>query len=93
MSNPTAAILIIGDEILTGRTREGNAHWLAGVLAARGFDLREIRVVPDDHATIVAALRALSGGHDHLFTSGGIGPTGLENMVMYTAPKAMPGIT
>lgn len=75
MTNPTAAILIIGDEILTGRTREGNAHWLAGQLAERGFDLRQIRVVPDDHAVIVAALRELSAGHDHLFTSGGIGPT------------------
>lgn len=75
MTNPTAAILIIGDEILTGRTREGNAHWLAGELAARGFDLRQIRVVPDDPAVIVAALRELSAGHDHLFTSGGIGPT------------------
>lgn len=75
MTNPTAAILIIGDEILTGRTREGNAHWLAGQLAARGFDLRQIRVVADDHDTLVAALRELSAGHDHLFTSGGIGPT------------------
>lgn len=75
MPNPTAAILIIGDEILTGRTREGNAHYLAGELAKAGIDLREIRIVGDVHATIVAAVRELSGGHDHLFTSGGIGPT------------------
>lgn len=75
MPNPTAAILIIGDEILTGRTREGNAHWLAAELAGRGFDLRQIRVVPDEHDMLVAALRELSAGHDHLFTSGGIGPT------------------
>lgn len=75
MTNPTAAILIIGDEILTGRTREGNAYWLAGQLAERGFDLRQIRVVSDDHDIIVGALRELSAGHDHLFTSGGIGPT------------------
>jgi molybdenum cofactor synthesis domain-containing protein len=75
MPNPTAAILIIGDEILTGRTREGNGHFLAGELAKAGIDLREIRVVGDDHATIVAAVRALAGAHDHLFTSGGIGPT------------------
>ncbi len=77
--NPTAAILVIGDEILSGRTREGNAHHLAGVLANAGFDLREVRVVPDDHAVIVAAIRALDktlgGVFDHLFTSGGIGPT------------------
>ncbi len=75
MANPTAAALIIGDEILTGRTREGNGYYLAGELAKAGFDLREIRVVGDDHATIVAAVRALSAAHDQLFTSGGIGPT------------------
>ena len=55
--NPTAAILVIGDEILSGRTREGNAHHLAQVLSATGFDLREIRVVSDDHDRIVAAVR------------------------------------
>jgi len=75
MTNPTAAILIIGDEILTGRTREGNAHFLAGELVKVGIDLRQIRVISDDHATIVAAVRELSSAHDHLFTSGGIGPT------------------
>lgn len=77
--NPTAAILVIGDEILSGRTREGNAHHLAQVLNATGFDLREIRVVADDHDQIVAAIRALDkslgGAWDLLFTSGGIGPT------------------
>lgn len=75
MPNPTAAILIIGDEILTGRTREGNAHYLAGELVKVGIDLRQIRVISDDHATIVAAVRELSASHDQLFTSGGIGPT------------------
>ncbi|PHQ70505.1 MAG: competence/damage-inducible protein A [Paracoccus sp.] len=77
--NPTAAILVIGDEILSGRTREGNAHHLAQVLCATGFDLREIRVVADDQDQIVAAVRALDsslgGAWDLLFTSGGIGPT------------------
>ncbi|MDO5621171.1 MAG: molybdopterin-binding protein [Paracoccus sp. (in: a-proteobacteria)] len=77
--NPTAAILVIGDEILSGRTREGNAHYLAGVLSATGFDLREIRVIPDDMDSIIAAIRhfdrSLGGSVDHLFTSGGIGPT------------------
>lgn len=77
--NPTAAILVIGDEILSGRTREGNAHHLAQVLNATGFDLREIRVVADDQDQIVAAVRALDsslgGAYDLLFTSGGIGPT------------------
>ena len=77
--NPTAAILLIGDEILSGRTRDSNAHHLAGILNGIGIDLREIRVVPDDHATIVASLRALDrtlgGAWDMVFTSGGIGPT------------------
>ena len=77
--NPTAAILLIGDEILSGRTRDLNAHHLAGVLNAIGIDLREIRVVPDDHDAIVAALRALDrhlgGTWDMVFSSGGIGPT------------------
>ena len=75
MTNPTAAILVIGDEILSGRTRDSNLHFLAGELARVGIDLREARVVPDRHATIVEAVRALAGAHDHVFTSGGIGPT------------------
>lgn len=75
MTNPTAAMLVIGDEILSGRTREANAYHLAGRLGEVGIDLREIRVVPDDHAVIVAALRELSAAHTHVFTSGGIGPT------------------
>lgn len=77
--NPTAAILLIGDEILSGRTRDLNAHHLAGILNGIGIDLREIRVVADDHPAIVAALRALDqalgGAWDMVFTSGGIGPT------------------
>ncbi|MDO5605016.1 MAG: molybdopterin-binding protein [Paracoccus sp. (in: a-proteobacteria)] len=77
--NKTAAILVIGDEILSGRTREGNAGHLASALNAVGIDLREIRVIADDHDTIVAAIRALDGSlggrYDLLFTSGGIGPT------------------
>lgn len=77
--NPTAAILVIGDEILSGRTREGNAHYLAGTLAETGIDLREVRIVADDQGAIVDAIRALDaslgGAYDYLFTSGGIGPT------------------
>lgn len=77
--NPTAAILLIGDEILSGRTRDANAHHLAGILNAVGIDLREIRVVADDHDAIVAAIRALDrhlgGAWDMVFSSGGIGPT------------------
>ncbi|MFE3836000.1 competence/damage-inducible protein A [Pseudogemmobacter sonorensis] len=72
---PTAAMLVIGDEILSGRTRDSNLHHLARELTGAGIELREARVVGDDHAAIVAALRALSPAHDHVFTSGGIGPT------------------
>lgn len=74
-SGPTAAMLVIGDEILSGRTRDANMHYLAGALTARGIDLKEVRVVSDDAPAIIAAVRALASSHDHLFTSGGIGPT------------------
>ena len=75
MPNPTAAMLVIGDEILSGRTRDSNLHHLAGELTRVGIDLVEARVVADRPEAIVAAVRALSEAHDHLFTSGGIGPT------------------
>ena len=75
MPNPTAAMLVIGDEILSGRTRDSNLHHLAGELTRRGIDLREARVVADDRAAIVAAVNGLRTGYDHVFTSGGIGPT------------------
>ena len=73
--NPTAAMLLIGDEILSGRTRDANMHHLAGKLTGHGIDLKEARVVSDDNDAIVNAVRALAGTHDHVFTSGGIGPT------------------
>jgi len=75
MGNPTAAMLVIGDEILSGRTRDTNTNHLARHLTGRGIRLAEVRVVPDDHAAIVAALNALRATYDHVFTSGGIGPT------------------
>jgi len=75
MSNPTAAMLVIGDEILSGRTRDSNMHHLAGELTGRGIRLAEARVVPDQHDRIVEAVNALRAVHDHVFTSGGIGPT------------------
>ncbi|WP_413874917.1 competence/damage-inducible protein A [Albidovulum sp.] len=75
MSNPTAAILIIGDEILSGRTRDANMHYLAGELTRIGIDLKEVRVVADETAAIVAAVNALRAGYAQVFTSGGIGPT------------------
>jgi len=75
MTNPTAAILVIGDEILSGRTRDSNLHFLAGELTRIGISLREARIVADIHPEIVAALRVLSATYSHVFTSGGIGPT------------------
>ncbi len=75
MPNPTAAMLVIGDEILSGRTRDSNMHYLAGELTKRGIDLAEVRIVSDDRSAIIAATRALSTAFDHVFTSGGIGPT------------------
>ncbi|MAM61964.1 molybdopterin-binding protein [Maritimibacter sp. UBA3975] len=75
MTNPTAAMLVIGDEILSGRTRDINMNVLAKSLTAHGVDLCEARVVSDDRDAIVTAVRALSSAYDHVFTSGGIGPT------------------
>lgn len=75
MTNPTAAMLVIGDEILSGRTRDSNLHHVAGALTEHGITLAEARVVADDHAVIVAAINDLRSKYDHLFTSGGIGPT------------------
>lgn len=75
MERPTAAMLVIGDEILSGRTRDANMHHLAGVLTAAGITLAEVRIVPDVHETIVEALNALRDRYDTVFTSGGIGPT------------------
>ena len=75
MSNPTAAMLVIGDEILSGRTRDANMHHLAGQLTEAGIDLQEVRVIADVQARIVAAVQILSRDYDHVFTSGGIGPT------------------
>ncbi len=71
----TAALLVIGDEILSGRTRDANLPFLAGRLNEHGIRLREARVVPDDEAEIVAAVDALRRRYDYVFTSGGIGPT------------------
>lgn len=75
MPNPTAAMLVIGDEILSGRTQDSNTHHLAVALSSAGIDLREARVVRDDADAIAAAVQVLSGEYDHVFTSGGIGPT------------------
>lgn len=75
MPNPTAAMLVIGDEILSGRTHDTNTHYLAKALTSHGVRLTEVRVVADDQSAIIAAVNALRAGVDHVFTSGGIGPT------------------
>ena len=71
----TAAVLVIGDEILSGRTKDKNIGHIADTLTASGIDLREVRIVPDVEAEIVAAVNALRTRYDYLFTTGGIGPT------------------
>ena len=71
----TAAILVIGDEILSGRTKDRNIGSIADRCSAIGIDLREVRVVPDEEAEIVAALNALRSRYTYVFTTGGIGPT------------------
>lgn len=71
----TAAILVIGDEILSGRTKDKNIGYIAEYLTSVGIDLKEVRVVPDEEAEIVAAIRALADRYTYLFTTGGIGPT------------------
>jgi molybdenum cofactor synthesis domain-containing protein len=71
----TAAVLVIGDEILSGRTKDRNSGYIAEYLTNVGVDLREARVVPDIEEEIVAALNALRVRYDYVFTTGGIGPT------------------
>jgi molybdenum cofactor synthesis domain-containing protein len=71
----TAALLVIGDEILSGRTKDKNIGHIAEYLTNIGIDLREVRVVPDIEEEIVSALNALRARYTYLFTTGGIGPT------------------
>jgi molybdenum cofactor synthesis domain-containing protein len=71
----TAALIIVGNEILSGRTQDANLAFLATELNEAGIQLREVRVVPDAEADIVEAVNALRTRFDHVFTTGGIGPT------------------
>ncbi len=71
----SAALVIIGNEILSGRTRDANLPYLAERLNAVGVRLAEVRVVADGEDAIVAAVNALRAAHDYVFTTGGIGPT------------------
>ena len=71
----TAAVLVIGDEILSGRTKDKNIGYIADYLFNIGIDLCEVRIVPDVTAEIVAAVNALRSRYTYVFTTGGIGPT------------------
>ena len=71
----TAAVLVIGDEILSGRTKDKNIGFIADLLTAIGIQLKEVRIVPDEEDKIVAALNILRNTFDYVFTTGGIGPT------------------
>ncbi len=75
MEQPTASMLLIGDELLSGRTQDANMHHLANKLTEIGINLSEARFIRDDAAVIVSNIVELSTKFDYLFTSGGIGPT------------------
>ena len=71
----TAALIVIGDEILSGRTKDKNIGHIADHLTGIGIQLKEVRIVPDDEEEIIAAVNALRARHHYVFTTGGIGPT------------------
>ncbi len=75
MSNPIACLLVIGNEVLSGRTQDLNINFIAKGLGAIGIPLREVRVIPDVAETIVSVLNEVRAKYDHVFTTGGIGPT------------------
>jgi len=74
-SNPTACLLVIGNEVLSGRTQDANVRFLATRLGEIGLPLREVRIIPDVPETIVAAVNEVRARFDQVFTTGGIGPT------------------
>lgn len=86
----TAAIVLIGDEILSGKVRDENAHFLIGELRALGVDLRRISVVPDVLDDIAAAVQEAAARFDHVFTSGGVGPTH-DDLTMEGVARAFGG--
>ncbi len=75
MANPTACILIIGNEVLSGRTKDANIQFLASELGQMGIPVREVRVIPDDPLTIIGTVNETRRKYTHVFTTGGIGPT------------------
>ena len=75
MSNLTAGVIIIGDEILSGRTQDTNANFIANELINTGIQLEQIRIISDDQKTIIEAVREFHKSYTYVFTTGGIGPT------------------
>ncbi len=75
MSNPTACIVVIGNEVLSGRTQDANIRFLAQRLGDMGIPVREVRVIPDVAEVIVRTINDVRAAFDHVFTTGGIGPT------------------
>ena len=73
--DPTAALLVFGNEVLSGRTQDLNIQFLATRLGAIGIPVREVRVIPDVAETIIASVNDMRARFDHVFTTGGIGPT------------------
>ena len=74
-TNPNAALIIIGDEILSGRTLDKNTQHIAQTMGQLGIDLLEVRVIPDVEVKIVKTVREMSDAYTYVFTTGGIGPT------------------
>jgi molybdenum cofactor synthesis domain-containing protein len=75
VSNPTACILVIGNEVLSGRTQDANIRFLAQRLGDMGIPVREVRIIPDVAETIIRTVVEVRAAFDHVFTTGGIGPT------------------
>ncbi len=73
--NPTACLLVIGNEVLSGRTQDANIRFIAKGLGERGIPLREVRVIPDVPETIIGTVNEVRAKFDYVFTTGGIGPT------------------
>ncbi len=73
--NPTAALIIIGNEILSGRTQDANTQWIADKMSNLGIRLAEVRIIPDVEDIIIKTVREMKGQVNYLFTTGGIGPT------------------
>ena len=81
MTNPTAAIIVIGDEILSGRTKDKNIGWLAEQLNSQGIQLREARVIPDIRETIIETVKTMSAAHDL------VSPVAVSGRHMTTSPQ------